>query len=92
MNSINLYSKNKGEIQKFLESYDSKNYNLTNNLKFKKEFQNPLDMIDIISCYIDNKDKFKIRMWISIDDNIYIKINEYNINRIIKYLYERYPW
>ena len=49
-------------------------------------------MIDIISCYIDNKDKFKIRMWISIDDNIYIKINEYNINRIIKYLYERYPW
>lgn len=92
MNSINLYSKNKGEIQKFLESYDSKNYNLTNNLKYKKEFQNPLDMIDIISCYIDNKDKFKIRMWISIDDNIYIKINEYNINRIIKYLYERYPW
>ena len=49
-------------------------------------------MIDIISCFIDNNDKFDMNLWISLDENVFILINEKNINSIIKYIYERYPW
>ena len=92
MNSISLYSNTVGEIEKFLKLYSSIDFNLENKQKFKQEFQNPIDMIDFMSCFIDNNNKFKISMWISIDKDIYIKINEYNLNTIIKYIYERYPW
>ena len=92
MNSISLYSNTVGEIEKFLKLYSSIDFNLDNKQNFKQEFQNPIDMIDFMSCFIDNNNKFKISMWISIDKDIYIKINDYNLNTIIKYIYERYPW
>ena len=49
-------------------------------------------MIEIISTIIDNNDKYKIGIWISIDKNIFINITELNLNKIIKYLFERYPY
>lgn len=92
MYTINFYSEKKGEIKKFLESYYSKNLNINNNLSFKKSFASPIEMIDIISCFIDNSDKFEISLWISLDKDIFIRLNNSNINTIIKYIYERYPY
>ena len=92
MNTINFYSEIKGEIKKFLELYYSKNLNIENDLYFKKKFENPIDMIDIISCFIDNSDRFNISLWISLDKNVYIRLNNSNLNTIIKYIYERYPY
>lgn len=92
MNTINFYSEIKGEIKKFLELYYSKNLNIENDLCYKKKFENPIDMIDIISCFIDNSDKFNISLWISLDKNVYIRLNNSNLNTIIKYIYERYPY
>ena len=92
MNTINFYSEIKGEIKKFLELYYSKNLNIENDLYFKKNFENQIDMIDIISCFIDNSDKFNISLWISLDKNVYIRLNNSNLNTIIKYIYERYPY
>lgn len=92
MNTINFYSEIKGEIKKFLELYYSKNLNIENDLYFKKNFENPIDMIDIISCFIDNSDRFNISLWISLDKNVYIRLNNSNLNTIIKYIYERYPY
>ena len=48
-------------------------------------------MIDIISTFVDNSEKFEIAFWISLDENIFISINDYTVNDIIKYLLERYP-
>ncbi len=90
--TINFYSEVNGEIKKFLEQYYSKNINLENNLSFQKEFENPIDMIDIISCFIDNNEKFKINLWISLDKDVYICVTDNNINSLIKYIYERYPY
>ncbi len=90
--TINFYSEKNGEIKRFLDLYYSQPYNLENNLFFKKEFDNPIDMIDIISCFIDNNDKFQINLWISIDKDVYICITENNANNLIKYLYERFPY
>ena len=90
--TINFYSEINGEIKKFLERYYSKNLNLEDNLYFQKEFDNPIDMIDIISCFIDNNNKFKINLWISLDKDVYICVTDKNINSLIKYIYERYPY
>ena len=89
---INLYSEKKGEIKRFLDLYYSNNLGDSNALFWKKEFENPIDMIDIISCFTDNNSKFEINLWISLDKDVYICISDYNINNIIKYLYERYPY
>ena len=49
MNSISLYSNTVGEIEKFLKLYSSIDFNLENKQKFKQEFQNHIDMIDLMS-------------------------------------------
>lgn len=90
--SINFYSEKSGEIKRFLELYYSKNLNIDNNLTYKKEFDNPLDMIDIISCFIDNNEKFEANLWISFDKDVYICVTNSNLNSLIKYIYERYPY
>ncbi len=93
MNAIlNLFSEKKGEIKKFLDLYYSDNFPLQDALFWKKEFVNPIDMIDIISCFVDNNTKFSMNLWISLDQDVYICIGDHNINKIIKYLYERYPY
>ena len=90
--SINLFSEKTGEIKKFLELFYSKKIDLQNNLVYKEEFNSPIDMIDFISCFIDNNNKFNACLWIRIDKVVYICVTENNLNSIIKYLYERYPY
>ncbi len=91
MNSIAIYSDVNGEIKKFLEAFYSKNFNLKDNLFWENKYSNPIDMIEIISTFIDNNDKFQMNIWISLDENIYICVTDQNINQLIKYIYERYP-
>ena len=89
---VDLYSEKDDEINKFLNKfYDNLDLN-ENNLKWEKEFENPLEMADIIGTFIDNNDKFQINMWISIDEGFFINVNDGNVNEIIKYLYERFPY
>ena len=38
-------------------------------LKWTKEFENPIEIADIIGVFIDNNEKYSINMWISLDDN-----------------------
>lgn len=90
--SINLYSMKKGEINKFLENIYSNNIKLENDLEWKKTFNNPIEMIDIIGLFIDNNEKYDINMWISLDSDIFINVTDNNVNDIIKYLYERFPY
>ena len=51
-----------------------------------------IDMIEIISCFIDNNEKFNANLWISLDKDVYICVTNNNLNNIIKYIYERYPY
>lgn len=90
--TVNIYSNKKGEIRNFLEEFFSKKLILTNELFWNQSFTSPFELIDIISCYIDNKDKFEINIWISLDKNVFICITDDNINELIKYIYERYPY
>jgi hypothetical protein len=89
---INFYSDKYGEIDKFLSKYYNINLNKKSLLKWEKKFNNPIEMAEFIGTFIDNKDKYKINMWISLDSGIFINVTESNANEIIKYLYERFPY
>ena len=90
---VNLYSKNKNEIFRFLNSYtnqeDLENKDL---LEWKKEFRNPIEIADIIGVFIDNNEKYDINMWISLDKDFFINVTDNNADQIIRYLFERYPY
>lgn len=89
---INLYSDKSGEIKKFLEEFYQQKIELKNDLKWEKEFKNPIEIVEIISAIIDNNNKFKINSWISLDNGIFINVTDSNLDQIIRYLYERYPY
>ena len=89
---VNLYSNKKGEVNKFLSSFYNANLELEDNLKWEKEYANPIEIAEIIGTFIDNSDKFQLNMWICIDKNVYINITPDNVNSVIKYLYERFPY
>lgn len=90
---VNLYSDKAGEIKRFLDIfYNNENLNIENDLKWEKKFINPVEISDIIGTFIENNDKFKINMWVSFDKNIFINITENNADKIIRYIFERFPY
>lgn len=89
---VNLYSEKQGEISKFLQKFYGADVNIIDDLKWEKAFENPIEIAEIIGTFIDNKDNYKINMWISLDKGMFINVTAHNVNDIIKYLYERYPY
>ncbi len=89
--TINLYSEKKDELKSFLTKFFEKDINIEN-LKWEYSFKNPIESADIIGVFIENNDKFKINMWISLDEGFFINVTENNADKIIRYLYERYPY
>lgn len=89
---VNLYSENSEEINNFLKKFYSDNSFNSNNLKWEKTFENPIEIADIIGAFIDNNYKFKINMWISLDCDFFINVTDCNVDKIIRYLFERYPY
>ncbi len=90
---VNLYSDKKGEISRFLNVfYDDNTKTFNDDLKWEKKYDNSIEIADIIGTFIDNNDKYKINMWISSDDDTFINVTDYNADKIIRYLYERYPY
>lgn len=90
--SINLYSNKKNEINNFLTKYYSTSLDIHDQLSWEITYTNPIEMADLIGTYLDNLYEFSISMWISLDKDIYIKINEKTGNDLIKYLYQRFPY
>ena len=90
--SVNLYSSKTGEIDKFLTSFYNKKIEIPNTLKHNLIFENPIEMADLIGTFIENNNKYKINMWVSLDRSVYIYVTEYNADKIIRYIYERFPY
>ena len=90
--SVNLYSTENGEIQRFLNSFYNQKIELENDLKWHKNFENPIEMNDMIGTFIENNDKYKINMWISLDKGVYINVTDFNADKIIRYIFERFPY
>ena len=92
---VKLYSNYNNEISRFLKAFFGSNnivIDIKNNLEWEKKYRNPIEMVDIIGTFIENNDKFKINMWIGLDKDIFINVTDVNVDKIIRYIYERYPW
>ena len=89
---VRLYSSERDEIHKFLSKYFNDKNSSINLLEWEKKYQNPVEIAEIIGTFIDNNDKYKINMWISLDEGIFININDDNADKVIRYIYERYPY
>ena len=94
---VKLFSNEKGEIYKFLNRfYDKTNININEEksslLEWEKLYKNPIEMADIIGVFMDNKDDFKINMWVSLDKDVLINVSQNNVDGLIRYLYERFPY
>lgn len=89
---VNLYSNKKDDIKNFLSAYYDTKVDIDDNLKWEKIFDNPVEMAEIIGTFIDNKDNYDVNMWVSLDKGLFINVTEHNVNEIIKYLYERFPY
>ncbi len=90
--NISLYSPENGEINRFLSSFYSKKIQLPNDLKYNISFENPIEMTDLIAAYAENNDKYEINMWISLDKGVYINVTQYNADKLIRYIFERFPY
>ena len=88
---VNLYSTENNEIGNFLNKFYDSNILISDSLKWEKEFKNPIELADIIGVFIDNNDKFKINMWVSLDKDFFLNVTNHNSDKIIRYLFERYP-
>lgn len=92
MVSVNLYSENSKELEKFLSSFYNSSFDINNDLNWEHKYENPIEITEIIGTYIDNFEDFEIVMWISLDKGVYINVTEENADNLIRYLYERYPY
>lgn len=90
--TVKIYSEIEGEIEKFLNLFYEDNYQIADKLFWKKDFKDATKIIDILSAFIDNKDKFNANIWTSLDKDVFICVTENNINELIKYIYERFPY
>lgn len=89
---IKLYSDKAGEISSFLNHFFKSKIAMEDELLWQKEYENPLEIADMIGALIENQEDYKINMWISLDKDLFINITENNADEVIRYLYERYPY
>ncbi len=94
---VKLYSDVKGEIGKFLNKFYLATEEILNKvsedtLELEIAYENPVEMSDLIGTFIENREDFKINMWICIDKDVLINVTGNNADEIIRYLYERFPY
>ena len=87
-----LFSYKYGEINNFLSKFYTTNVGVEESLSWQKNFSNPVDMSEIIAAFVDNDSSYDITMWISLDEDVFIKISPQNADGVIKYLFERCPY
>ena len=92
---VKLYSNKNGEINRFLQHFEGKekpSSSSEDDLLWQKDYENPVEIADIISALIENQEDYKINMWISLDKDMLINVTHNNADDVIRYLYERYPY
>lgn len=94
---VKLYSDVNGEISSFLNKFYLATEEIlkqvsSDTLELEIDYENPVEMSDLIGTFIENKDEFKINMWICIDEDVLINVTGNNADEIIRYLYERFPY
>ena len=89
--TINLVSEKRGELEQFLSNYFEKDMSVdSDTLEWTYTFRKPLDSVSMINAIIDNSDIYSFVPWISLDKDLFIKIEENNHNDLVKYIFDRF--
>ena len=89
--TINLVSEKYGELEQFLSNYFEKDMLVdSDTLEWTYTFRKPLDSVSMINAIIDNSDIYSFTPWISMDKDLFIKIEENNHNDLVKYIFDRF--
>ena len=89
--TINLVSEKHGELEQFLSNYFEKDMSVdSDTLEWTYTFRKPLDSVSMINAIIDNSDIYSFTPWISMDKDLFIKIEENNHNDLVKYIFDRF--
>ena len=89
--TINLVSEKRGELEQFLSNYFEKDMSVdSDTLEWTYTFRKPLDSVSMINAIIDNSDIYSFVPWISLDKDLFIKIEENNHNDLVKYIFNRF--
>ena len=92
MAKVILFSYKDDDINNFISKFYTSKVQIENTHSYQKNFKNPVEMSEFIAAFVDNINVFDITMWISLDEDVFIKISPQNANTVIKYLFERYPY
>ena len=83
--TVNLWSRKKGEIRRFLESYYGYNIALDDEAaEWICDYGKPLEAVDMISAVIDNIDEYQIALCIQLDEGQLHHITADNHNDVIR--------
>ena len=88
---VNLNSNKPNEVNKFLSKFYNNNLHLKKST-WEKQYNNPIEIAELIGAYIDNIDEYDLTLWLCLDEGVIVKVDNSNANDIIKYLYERFPY
>jgi hypothetical protein len=87
--TVNLWSRKKGELKRFLECYYEREVNLNgNDREWSHIYGKPVEAVDIISAVVDNNDKYQIAVSIQVNEGQMHMITPENHNDIIKDIFQ----
>lgn len=83
--TVNMWSRKKGEINRFLKSYYSSDVEMEEEAgAWSCDYNKPLEAVDIISAVMDNNDRYQINLCIQVDEGQLHHITTDNHNNIVK--------
>lgn len=87
-----LFGYKSGEVSNFLSKFYNSDIDENTSSSWQKEFYNPVEISELVAAFVDNNNYYDFTMWVSLDEDVFIKISPSNANNVIKYLFERYPY
>lgn len=82
-------SKNKGEVKRFLDFYFDEDTQTDDDvMEWIYVYNNTVDAVNIIECFIDNDEKFDVSLWVKIDGEELVRVKKCNIKSIIEKIHK----
>lgn len=86
--TVNIMSKTRGEVRKFLNSCFDTHMNDDDCIEWLYIYNKPKEAMDIINVFADNIEKFNASLWVKIGEYDVIAVNKHNKNRILNIVKE----
>ena len=83
--TVNLWTRKTGELKKFLERFYLKKLNMDEDTdSWAYVYNKPVEAVDIICAVMDNSDRYRISVFIQINDGDIYPVTAENYNNVIK--------